>query len=86
MEYAATPAFATILGSKSIVAFPTEEERLVHEGYNHDDGLATWAVARWLLDQDAALPAPTGGATTTRGSEISRVIPSPASSSGSASA
>jgi predicted RecB family nuclease len=26
--------------------------------YNHDDGLATWAVARWLLDQDAAAGEP----------------------------
>jgi uncharacterized protein len=54
--------------------------------YNHDDGLATWAVARWLLTQDAARPAPTGGATTPVGSEISRPIPSPASSSGSSNA
>ena len=30
--------------------------------YNQDDSLATWAVVRWLLDQDAALPpGPTGG-------------------------
>lgn len=30
--------------------------------YNQDDSLATWAVVRWLLDQDDALPpAPTGG-------------------------
>jgi uncharacterized protein len=30
--------------------------------YNQDDSLATWAVARWLLDQDDALPpAPLGG-------------------------
>lgn len=34
--------------------------------YNQDDSLATWAVVRWLLDQDAlppppAPPAPTGG-------------------------
>jgi len=35
--------------------------------YNQDDSLATWAVVRWLLDQDALPappppPAPTGGA------------------------
>jgi uncharacterized protein len=24
--------------------------------YNQDDNLATWAVARWLLDQDQNLP------------------------------
>jgi uncharacterized protein len=30
--------------------------------YNQDDSLATWAVARWLLDQDEALPPdPLGG-------------------------
>jgi predicted RecB family nuclease len=54
--------------------------------YNHDDGRATWAVASWLLAQDAALPAPTGGATTPVGTETSRVIPSPVTSWGSARA
>jgi uncharacterized protein len=47
--------------------------------YNHDDSLATWAVAGWLLDQDAAVgdpagapPAPTGGGMKSSGIEIDR--------------
>jgi len=47
--------------------------------YNHDDSLATWAVACWMLDQDACLgdsvdtpPAPTGGGTKSSGIEIER--------------
>jgi len=47
--------------------------------YNHDDSLATWAVACWMLDQDACLgdsvdtpPAPTGGGTKSSGIEIDR--------------
>jgi predicted RecB family nuclease len=46
--------------------------------YNHDDSLATWAVACWLLDQDAAdgdaatPPAPTGGGVKSAGIEIVR--------------
>jgi uncharacterized protein len=42
--------------------------------YNHDDTLATWAVASWLLAQDplpaTELPAPTGGAWNPAGVEI----------------
>ena len=29
--------------------------------YNRDDGLATWAVAAWMLAQDRSLQSPTGG-------------------------
>jgi uncharacterized protein len=44
--------------------------------YNHDDALATWAVARWLLDQEAAPPpAPTGGSTKASGSDRSSSTP-----------
>ncbi|MCT0198380.1 TM0106 family RecB-like putative nuclease [Synechococcus sp. CS-1325] len=42
--------------------------------YNHDDTLATWAVAAWLLAQDprpeAPPPAPTGGALNPAGAEM----------------
>ncbi len=52
--------------------------------YNRDDGRATWAVARWLLDQDGpappAPPAPTGGATKPAGSDTATASP-PARSS-----
>ncbi|WP_216901970.1 TM0106 family RecB-like putative nuclease [Synechococcus sp. CCY 9618] len=38
--------------------------------YNQDDSLATWTVARWLLDQEGDLPpAPTGGGSKAGGTE-----------------
>jgi uncharacterized protein len=53
--------------------------------YNHDDGLATWAVAQWLLAQDP--PAPTGGGTKDSGTEsLSLAHSAPASSAVSSSA
>ncbi len=58
--------------------------------YNHDDGRATWAVARWLLDQEALPPLPTGGGTTSSGtdsrSDSAAPAGSPARSSASPSA
>jgi uncharacterized protein len=62
--------------------------------YNLDDSLATWAVACWLLDQDAAAgdagvpappPAPTGGGTNASGTEIERTAPGPFTSPGGGS-
>lgn len=48
--------------------------------YNHDDSLATWAVACWLLDQDAP-----GGGTKDSGIETERTAgPSPTPSGSSA--
>ena len=50
--------------------------------YNHDDTLATWAVAHWLLAQDlptADPPVPTGGGRNPDGVEITSGRP-PASS------
>jgi len=37
-------------GALDCAAVKTLNDAII--GYNHDDALATWAVARWLLEQD----------------------------------